>query len=243
MAKTAREKFKTYGNVFDNFTTNTIAKLISQGHIDGIESPVSIGKEANIFTARKGKDYVILKIYRLEACDFNRMYDYLKYDIRYSSIKRGKRNVVFTWTQREYRNLHLAREGKVNVPLPFTRLNNVLVLELIGDKEFGKPASQVKRVLPADPEDFLKQTISAMKNIHKSGLVHGDLSEYNILNLDETPVIIDMSQSTSIKSPNASELLDRDIKNMVRFFGRLGAKITEKAIKKKILGNKKNNKE
>ena len=70
-----QDKFKTMHNVFDNFTNLTVFKLISQGHFDGLESPVSIGKEANIFTAKKGEGRVIAKIYRLEACDFNRMYD------------------------------------------------------------------------------------------------------------------------------------------------------------------------
>ncbi len=52
MAKVAREKFKTYQNVLDEFTIRTLFKLITQGHFDGVESPISIGKEANIFSAK-----------------------------------------------------------------------------------------------------------------------------------------------------------------------------------------------
>ena len=77
MAKITKEKFKTYGNVFDQFTMRNIFKLASQGHFEDIMSPISIGKEANIFSAiKKDKTKVILKIYRLENCDFNIMYSY-----------------------------------------------------------------------------------------------------------------------------------------------------------------------
>src|SRR3989338_3416355 len=61
-----QDKFKTMHNVFDNFTNLTVFKLISQGHFDGLESPVSIGKEANISTARRGEEKVMRKISRLE---------------------------------------------------------------------------------------------------------------------------------------------------------------------------------
>ena len=92
MPTKAREKFKTQHNVFDEFTNRTIFKLISEGYFEGLESPISIGKEANIFSAkRKDKSRVMVKIYRLEACDFNRMYDYIKEDPRYIDLKGKKR--------------------------------------------------------------------------------------------------------------------------------------------------------
>ena len=90
--------------------------MISSGHIDGLESPISVGKESNVFSAKKGNDRVIVKIYRLETCDFNRMYDYIKYDRRYVTLRKQKRKVIFAWAQREYRNLLKAREAGINVP-------------------------------------------------------------------------------------------------------------------------------
>ena len=81
----------------------------------------------------------MVKIYRLETCDFNRMYDYIKDDQRYLKIKKGKRNIVFTWVQREYRNLLKARQANVSVPTPLTFLKNVLVLEFIGDDAIIAP--------------------------------------------------------------------------------------------------------
>lgn len=88
--KISREKLKTMHDVFDEFTNRTIFKLISEGYFDGLESTIAVGKEANIFSALGKKGRVMLKIYRLETCDFNRMYDYLKDDPRYLSLK-GKK--------------------------------------------------------------------------------------------------------------------------------------------------------
>jgi serine/threonine-protein kinase RIO1 len=76
MAKISKEKWKVWGNVFDEFTFRTLFKLASQGHFEELKSPVSIGKESNIFSAKKSKENIIIKIYRLETCDFNKMYDY-----------------------------------------------------------------------------------------------------------------------------------------------------------------------
>ena len=71
-----KEKFKTWGDVFDQFTQKTVYKLISRGHFEGLESPISIGKESNVFSAvKKDGTRVIAKIYRLETCDFNKMYE------------------------------------------------------------------------------------------------------------------------------------------------------------------------
>jgi len=141
MARRMQEKFKTLKGVFDLFTEQTLHKLISKKLFDGLESPIFIGKESNVFTALKNNEKRIVKIYRLETCDFNQMYNYLKYDFRFRNLKKQKRKVILTWVQREYRNLLVARDAKVRVPTPLAILNNVLVLELIGDKD---PAPQLK---------------------------------------------------------------------------------------------------
>lgn len=225
-----QEKFKTWGDVFDLFTEKTIQKLISKKLIDGLESPVSIGKEANVFTAPKGKDMFIVKIYRLETCDFNRMWDNIRTDERFLSLKNQRRQVIFAWAQREYRNLLKAREAGVKVPTPIAFHNHVLLMEFIGN---DKPAPQLKDAYPEDPEDFLKKVIENMKRLHEAGLVHGDLSQFNILNLNETPVFIDFSQVTSFENPLAKTYLDRDIKNITNFFKKLKVDITEKELRKK----------
>ena len=230
-----KEDFKTWGDVFDKFTHRTVYKLITQGHFEGLESPISIGKESNVFSAlKKDGTRVIVKIYRLETCDFNRMLDYIKDDPRFPNLKGGKRNTIFAWVQREYRNLLKARSANVSVPTPLTFSNNVLVLEFIGDT--GMIAPKLKDELPKNPKDFFEKIISNMKKLNKANLVHADLSAFNILNYNEKPVFIDFSQCTTFESSMAREYLERDVRNICIFFRKLGLKLNEEKVKKGITG-------
>lgn len=230
-----REAFKTLNNVFDLFTEKNLFKLISQGHFEGIESPLFIGKEANIFTAltKEGKR-VIIKIYRLSTCDFKQMYKYMITDPRYQNLAKNRRKVIFTWAQREYRNLLLAREAGVKVPIPYVCLYNILVMEYIGDEH---AAPKLKDLPPKNPQKFYEKTLRYMKKLYKAGLIHADLSAFNILNYNEMPVFIDMSQSTPTDDPNSEEYFDRDIKNIANFFKKQGLNVEKDTLKKEILKN------
>ena len=230
-----KEEFKTMHDVFDGFTNRTIYKLITQGHFEGLESPISIGKESNVFSAlKKDGTRVMVKIYRLETCDFNRMYDYIKDDPRFLNMKKGKRNIIFAWVQREYRNLLKAREANLSVPTPLTFSNNVLVLEFIGDS--GMIAPKLKDEIPKSPKEFFEKIISNVKKLYMAGLVHADLSAFNILNYNEKPVFIDFSQCTPLDSSRASEYLERDIRNICTFFRKIGLKADETKVKEQIIG-------
>ena len=230
-----KEEFKTWGDVFDQFTQRTLFKLIAQGHFEGLESPISVGKESNVFSAlKKDGTRVMVKIYRLETCDFNRMYDYIRDDPRFDRIRKGKRNIVFTWVQREFKNLIKAREANVNVPTPLAFRNNVLVLEFIGSDDVIAP--KLKDSIPKNPKDFFNRIITNMKRLYKAGFVHSDLSPFNILNHDEKPVFIDFSQTTTLESSMANEYLNRDIRNICVFFRKIGLDADELKAKKEITG-------
>ena len=230
-----KEEFKTWGDVFDQFTQKTVYKLIKQGQLEGLESPISIGKEANVFSAlKKDGTRVMAKIYRLETCDFNKMYEYMRDDPRFPDINRGKRKTIFAWVQREYRNLHIAREANVSVPTPHAFYNNVLILEFVGEGD--EIAPKLKDKIPKKPNDFMEKVIENMKKLQKVGLVHADLSAFNILNLNEKPVLIDFSQSTGKDSYRYKEFWERDIRNVTIFFRKIGVEITEEEMKKRIFG-------
>jgi RIO kinase 1 len=231
--KEGKEKFKTKHGVFDEFTNRTIFKLITEGHFKGLESPINIGKESNVFSAltEEGKR-VIVKIYRLETCDFNLMYDYIKNDPRYPKLKKKKRKIIFAWVQREFRNLMNAREAQVSVPLPITFANNVLVLEFVGKND--KIAPKLKDDVPKNKKVFFDKIIDNLKKLYKKSIVHADLSAFNILNFNETPIFIDMSQATTLKHPRAEEFLQRDVKNICSFFKKIGLKVNEENVIKKI---------
>lgn len=235
MAHKSKEIWKVWGNVFDNYTIRNLFKLISQGHFEKLQSPISVGKEANIFTAEtKDKKKVIVKIYRLESCNFNKMYDYIKLDPRYQFLKKHRRRIIFAWVQREYRNLLKAREAGIRVPLPLAVLDHILVLEYIGDDYI---ALQLKNNPPDDLQEFFDKIIEYIELLwKKANLVHGDLSSFNILNYNGNPVFIDFSQATEVRTSNANELLERDIKNVCVFFRKQGMKnLDEEKIKARIL--------
>ena len=232
MGKTQGERFKTMHDVFDEFTNRNIYKLISEGHFAGLVGPVSTGKEANVFLARKeDKTKVIVKIHRLETSDFNRMYDYLKYDPRYATVKKKRREIIFAWAQREYRNLLIARESGVRAPTPLTLKSNIVVMEYIGDKE---PAPKLKDSIPMDLEEFSSEVVNFMKKLYKGGYIHGDLSAFNILNWNQKPVFIDFSGCTPLRASDAEDLLVRDVKNVIDFFNKKGLELDKEKVLKKI---------
>ncbi len=228
----SRERFKVYQNVFSDYTNKNLQKLCSQGYFNiDLMIPISVGKESNVFLSKSNKGFVIVKIYRVESCDFFKMYNYLKFDSRYIGLKKQKRKIVFSWCQREYRNLMKARELGVNVPTPYTFKDSIIIMESIGG-EF--PATKLKDATPKNKNVFFKKVIENMRKLYKGGMVHGDLSEFNILNLSQEPYFIDFSQSTTKDSLNFKELLERDINNITRYFTKIGVKIDKEKIGKMI---------
>lgn len=219
MVKIMKEKFKTYGNVFDNYTLRNLFKLSTQGYFDELTSRISMGKEANIFSAKKGRSHVIVKIYRLETADFNRMYDYIKQDPRYLRLRRTKRQIIFSWCHREYKNLMKAREAHVRVPMPIAFKDNILIMEFIGHDDV---ALQLKDQYPENVEKYFDDIVKQMKKLYNAGLVHADLSQFNILNLNDKPVLIDFSQATPLQNTEAGQYLRRDVRNICTFFKKLG---------------------
>jgi RIO kinase 1 len=223
-----REKFKTLNDVFDISTEKVLFKFMKQGYFDQLESPISIGKEANVFSALKEDGTrVMVKIYRVSTCDFNLMHTFLREDPRFIGVKKKKREIVFNWAKREYTNLMKARALGVAVPTPHGHLQNVLVMDCIGG-----PAPKLKDLIPEDPEEFLREVRENYKKLRKAELVHGDLSQFNILNDDGRPVFIDMSQSCTDESHASERYLKRDSRNIASFFTKLGCKVTAEELEK-----------
>lgn len=224
-----KEKFKTYKGVFDEKTLQALFKLESEGYFEELKSPVSIGKESNIFTAKKkDNSYVIIKIYRINTDNFKKMYKYIGGDPRFKGLSTQKRKVIFAWASREYRNLLIASQAGANVPTPYAVKDNVLIMELIGDKD--KPAPRLKDSQPENPKKFYNELIKNIKLFYKKGFIHGDLSEYNILNHKNKPFIIDLSHGVKLDYPGVEYLLERDIKNIERYFNKFNLKLDVKEI-------------
>ena len=152
------------------------------------------------------------------------MLKYIQGDYRFSRIKRNTKSLVFTWAQKEYRNLEQAFRAKIRVPKPIAIKNNVLVMEFIGKD--GVHAPSLKNFRPEDPEKIYKTILLYIRRLYQTAdLIHGDLSEYNIMIWKKKPVIFDVSQAVPSTHPLAEILLKRDLKNVNRFFMRLGVNV------------------
>jgi RIO kinase 1 len=214
------DDLKVRSNVFDTRTLMNLYALSSKGVIDALGGAISTGKEANIFYAACGEKDLAIKIYMISTSNFKAMQDYIVGDPRFGSVKGTKRGIISAWTRKEFRNLKRAEEVGVRVPHPVAMRENILVMELVGERESPAP---MLRDVDLDPTEArrvfekLSEYISLL--YHKATLVHADLSEFNVLYNGE-PVVIDMGQSVTLDHPMARRFLERDVFNVVRYFQR-----------------------
>lgn len=212
-----KEAFKIYHEVFDRTTLFALYKLLNRKVLDEVTGIISTGKEANVFHGLNaaGEGFAI-KIYRIATSDFKRKASYLISDPRFSQIKRDSRSIVFSWAQREFRNLKIL-EGVINSPKPFAVEKNVLIMEFLGEK--GLPYPTLKDVGPLNPEKDFEDVLQTMKKMYERELIHADLSEFNILR-GKNLYYIDFAQATLISNQNSKGYLLRDVKNVRRYFSR-----------------------
>jgi RIO kinase 1 len=220
------DQFKVEQSVFDDATFAAIYKLVQDGHVDAFGGPISTGKEANVYEALggEGRD-VAVKIYRINASNFRQMREYLDGDPRFEGIGSNKKEVVLAWTRKEFANLSRAGKAGVRVPEPIAVQRNVLVMELVGQAD-ERRAPRLAEVDVENPEQAYEVVREYMRRLYAAGLVHGDLSEYNMIVHEGELVIIDMGQAVTVHHPNAQEFLERDCENVAAFFTRQGMAVT-----------------
>jgi len=218
------DQFKVEQSVFDDATFAAIYKLVQDGYIDAFGGPISTGKEANVYEALGAEDRdVAVKIYRINASNFQQMREYLEGDPRFEGIGSDKKKVVLAWTKKEFANLRRARQAGVRVPEPIAVERNVLVMELVGLVE--DRARRLAEVNVENPETAFEVVREYMRRLHGAGLVHGDLSEYNLIIHDGELVVIDLGQAVTVHHPNADDFLARDCRNVASFFTRQGTDV------------------
>ena len=243
-----RKKFKTEDNstvegVLDLATSKVIYQLINKGWIQGLGGIISTGKESSVYFAisnnlqlTQGITNIAIKIYRTSTLDFKKIKSYIQGDRRFQR-KVGKKShqIIGQWAKKEFSNLQRAKDAGVNVPQPLIVHRNVLLMEFIGYEFETNTIPQAALTLQKLQKDpiFLKYAGMVYKSIlndlnllwNKATIVHGDLSEYNILGLITNNTIkyyiIDISQGLLTSHPAAQTLLLRDIGNINNFFGNL----------------------
>jgi RIO kinase 1 len=228
------DQLKVRQDVFDEVTLLALYKLVHKGWITAVGGSISTGKEANVFFGERGEEDLAIKIYRIRTANFNAMSDYLIGDRRFSNIRRTRKDIVFTWTKKEFSNLKRAHDVNLPVPLPLVWDRNILVMEFLGDEE--RPFPQIRDVELADPGAVYQEIILFMKRLYQEAeLVHADLSEYNIL-FSDRPFVIDMGQAVTLNHPRARSFLARDIANVNRYFGPLCPVRNEREMFSEITG-------
>jgi len=219
------DQFKVEQSVFDDATYGALYKLVADGHIEAFGGPISTGKEANVYEALGAEDTeVAVKVYRINASAFKQMRDYLEGDPRFEGIGNDKGKVVLAWVRKEYANLERARRAGVRVPNPIAVERNVLVMELVGLVE--DRARRLAEVNVENPETAYEVVREYMRRLYSTGLVHGDLSEYNMIIHDGELVVIDLGQAVTVHHPNSDDFLRRDCENVASFFRRQGLETT-----------------
>lgn len=217
------DEFKVVEGVIDPPTLKALYKLLNKGTINVLHGVISTGKEANVY---RGEDSdgnpVAVKIYRVSTAETDFMLEYIVGDPRFKRIKKGSRALIPQWALKEYKNLSRYHDAGVRVPKPLDIQRNVLVMEFIGDSNSSIPAPMIKNVEVPSPVKTFNQLLRMVTvGYTKAGLVHADLSEYNILWF-KGPVIIDVSQAVLKSHDNAKRYLIRDIQNIASFFRKLG---------------------
>lgn len=218
---------ETEGEVFDRRTLLTIYDMMTSGYIDMVHYPISTGKEGNVFYATDEEgDGMALKIFRTSTSTFKRVAKYIEGDPRFRGVTGNRWNMIYAWVNKEFKNLMRYSEAGIPVPEPITFNQNCLLMEFVGD-ETG-PAPQLRDVILDNPTETYDEVISFIIDGWKDAhLVHGDLSEYNILMQDGQPIMIDVGQAMTTDNYNAKELLERDIRNVNAFFRKRGADIID----------------
>ena len=222
------EEYEALEEVFDKSTLLTLYNMIRRGTISEIYGAIKAGKESKVFWAKGPKDEEFaVKIYLTVASEFRSgMIIYIEGDPRFKNVKRDRRGLIYQWALKEFKNLKEAYDCNVRVPKPIEVENNVLVMEFIGRD--GVPAPLIKDVEVKNPTRIYKMVLNDMKKLYRDAkLVHGDLSEYNIMYWKGLPYLIDLSQAVSLDHPLSHEFLKRDIRNINRFFRKLGVNVLE----------------
>ncbi|MCW4009656.1 MAG: serine protein kinase RIO [Candidatus Bathyarchaeota archaeon] len=216
----------TIEEVFDQSTRMVLFSFLKSGVINEVNGVVNAGKESRVYwgKTKAGEDRAV-KIYLTSSAEFKKgMLRYIEGDYRFKNVKRDTRALITTWAMKEFKNLEAANNVKIRVPKPIAVERNVVIMEFIGKD--GVSAPSLKEQPPENPEKTYKQLLTYMKRLYrKAELVHGDLSEYNLMIWKGKLVMFDMSQSVPTSHPLADFLLNRDITNVNRFFSRQGVEV------------------
>jgi RIO kinase 1 len=220
--------------------------LVDDGKVDAVLRQLKSGKEASVYVVACGTEIRCAKLYKdAEHRGFHKLAAYQEgrkargsRDAR-AMAKRGRhgRKVQESeWTNAEVTALYQLAHAGVRVPTPYGVYDRVLLMELVVDAQ-GNPAPRLNDVVMSAQQARLWHafTITQIVRMLCVGLIHGDLSEYNVLLDANGPVIIDLPQAVSAASNNnAFSMFERDVNNMRAAFARAAPELLETAYAQEI---------
>ena len=211
---------------------DALTSLIGDGILEEVIRPLQSGKEAQVFIVRYEGNLCVAKVYKKSTNrSFKNRAVYTEgRKVRNSRQQRamekkssfGKEALENEWYQSEYQMLQRLSGTNLRIPECYSFIDNVLIMEFI-QKTAGEPAPRLADIqfTPEEAERTLLFLVKQVVIMLCSGVVHGDLSDFNILMADEGPVIIDFPQAIdTAHNRNARNLLVRDVRNLTSFMGR-----------------------
>jgi RIO kinase 1 len=216
---------ETIEEVIDRSTLITLYNLMNQGYIEELYGVVAAGKEARVYSAIDGDgNPLAIKIFLTLTTEFRKSrIKYLIGDPRFEGIYNSPLKMIYAWASKEYKNLIKAHEAGVYVPKPIVCSKNVIVMEFIG-REF-RPAPTLREYKNPNKR-ILHQVLRQIRRLYqKAGLVHADMSEYNIFYYKRKPILFDFGQAVVLGHPMAESFLVRDINNILKFFRNRGVDV------------------
>ena len=205
--------------------------LVEEGLVDEVMRQLMSGKEAEVYVVRCGEDTRCAKVYKeADKRSFRQNVQYtegrkVKNSRRARAMEKGSRygrqEQEQAWQNAEVDALRRLAAAGVRVPQPYNFLEGVLLMELVTD-EMGNAAPRLNDLAlsAAQAREFHHTLIAQVVRMLCAGIVHGDLSEYNVLVGGDGPVIIDLPQAVDAAGNNsAGVMLERDVDNLTAYFG------------------------
>ena len=218
-------------------TPKRIEPLIQDGLVDEVIRQLMSGKEAMVYVVRCGEEIRCAKVYKeANKRNFRQSADYtegrkVKNSRRARAMEKGTRYgrkaQEEAWQNAEVDALYRLAAAGVRVPKPYNFHEGVLLMELVTDSE-GNAAPRLNDVaLTAElSREYHRILIAQVVRMLCAGIVHGDLSEYNVLVDSAGPVIIDLPQAIDAAANNqARKMLLRDVENLAAYFGRFAPEL------------------
>jgi len=218
-------------------TPKRLEPLIDSGLIDEVIGSLKSGKEAAVYVVRCGSEICCAKVYKeADQRSFKKSVLYQEgRKVRNSRCARamekgssyGRKEQESAWQNAEVAALYRLADAGVRVPKPYNFIDGVLLMELVADAD-GHPAPRLNDLeMPAElAREYHAFLIGQIVRMLCDGLVHGDLSEYNVLVGSDGPVIIDLPQAVDAAgNNNARAMLERDVANMAAYFGQFAPEL------------------